>query len=323
MRRPIWWITQAVLSVAVLAGGYFAITNARAILDWWQLRSYTPPAEVVRLADATTMQGQGRDLFYISDPHVQDREAFNQTCTDAGEQSLVLGCYKSFKIYIYNVGDPRLAGVKEVTAAHEMLHAAYQRLPATEKAALNDQLRVQMNALRDERLQKLIQLYNEQEPGELLNEMHSILGTEYPNLSPELEAHYKRYFAERAKVVAYAQQYEGIFTASKERLAVLDEQLGALKVKIDANNAQLQRTQQELETQMAQMNATQQTDPAAYNQMVPSYNVKVRQFNNLVVTTRQLVNQYNALVQERNSEAAAQNDLFNSLDSTYQPVQSP
>ena len=37
--------------------------------------------------------------------------------------------------YIYNVNDERLNGLKEVTAAHEMLHAAYERLPESDKKA--------------------------------------------------------------------------------------------------------------------------------------------------------------------------------------------
>ena len=47
----------------------------------------------------------------------------------------MLGCYHSNQdgIFLYNVQDARLAGVQQVTAAHEMLHAAYDRLSTKDK----------------------------------------------------------------------------------------------------------------------------------------------------------------------------------------------
>jgi hypothetical protein len=250
----------------------------------------------VQLADNAGMEGRGRELFYMSEPVVEDRQAFNQDCTNQSEESIVLGCYKAQKIYLFNVTDQRLNGVKEVTAAHEMLHAAYERLSGDERKRINALLEPQIQQIADPRLTTLIKLYNKQEPGELYNEMHSILGTEYPNLSPELESYYKQYFSDRQKVVGYSQSYEGVFTA------------------------QLERQQATLEAESQRLNRLQTQSPEQYNREVPPYNDKVRAFNALVTETKELVAQYNALVEKHNQEAAAQNDLFQSLDSRYQAV---
>ena len=50
----------------------------------------------------------------------------------------MLGCYILNKgIYVYDITDDRLAGVRQVTTAHEMLHAAYDRLSVKERAQVD------------------------------------------------------------------------------------------------------------------------------------------------------------------------------------------
>ena len=320
MRKHAWLLTNLVICAAMVAAGYGVVVYRQNILDWWTLRGYTPPANIAQIADQVTMAGRGRDLFYVSRPQIEDSEAFNQHCSHTGEKTVILGCYTGQKIYVYNVTDPRLEGVKQVTAAHEMLHAAYERLDAGTKANVNAMLEAQLPKVTDERLKGLIDIYNKSEPGELLNEMHSILGTEYSNLSPELEIYYKQYFGDRSKVVIYATTYQAAFTASQAKITQLAMQLEALKKQIDANTDELNRQKAELDAQGEQLNSLRSSDPAAYNRAVPAYNTKARAYNSLVVATRALIEQYNVLVIDHNNEAAAQNGLYHSLDSHYQTV---
>lgn len=319
-RRVIGIAAQLVIVAAILAGAYWAFLNRQGLIDWFKLMNYRPSANIVALADATTMVGEGRNMFYVSNPQVQPADTFNTSCSNTGEQSIVLGCYVRQQIFVYNVTDTRLNGVKEVTAAHEMLHAAYERMGVNEKIKVNGWLQAQLEKISDPRLHELISLYNAQEPGELLNEMHSILGTEYGNLSPELEQYYKKYFSDRSKVVAMAAGYESVFSQSKTLIASYDTQLSTLKTSIDANYAQLDARKSQLESEANQLEAVRTSDPEAYNQAVPIYNSHVRTFNNLVAETRDLIAKYNDLVSRRNSEVVAQTDLYHSLDSTYQVV---
>lgn len=321
-KRLIIGISGAVFQLSLIGLAVLAVLHRQDIIDWWRLQNFHPQADIIQLADEDTMIGRGRDLFYASRPEIDDRVIFNQECVGTGEKSLVLGCYKAQKIYVYNVADRQLDGVKEVTAAHEMLHAAYERLSSSEKNQVNAMLDPIIKNMTDQRILGLIQLYNAQEPGELYNEMHSVLATEYRDLSPELEQYYKKYFTDRGKIVSFSEHYEAVFSASKARIADMDARLAGLKAKIDLANDQLAAQEQSLSQAASQLNELRAADNIeAYNAGVPPYNAQVRQFNNLVASTRALITEYNSLVDQRNKEAASQNSLYQSLDSRYQPIQ--
>jgi len=309
------------MSLAVLAGAAWVIANRQEVVDQVRLLTYTPTAEARQLADNDQLQDHGRKLLYVSEPAVQDRAAFNKSCT-SNEKTIVLGCYKSQRIYLYNITDARFSGVKEVTAAHEMLHAAYERMSDAERRDVDAMLKPIVEGMTDKRILELIDLYNKSEPGELYNEMHSILGTEYGTLTPELETYYQKYFKNRKVVVGFASQYQAIFTESKNKIDDYDRQLGELKPRIESNNAALQNAQSELQAEndrLAQYRAKGQIEQ--YNQGVSPYNAKVAAFNALIEETRRLVEQYNSMVEERNNQVAAQDDLYQSIDSNYQTVQ--
>src|SRR5487761_1471364 len=125
-----------ILLVTLLLFSMLAIAERQNIDDLLALRNYTPPTQIVRLADVTTMNAYTRKVFYVNHPAILDKASFNQQCPDnAGESSVVLGCYHSGQkgIFLLNVTDPRLNGVEQVTAAHEVLHAVYARLSSRER----------------------------------------------------------------------------------------------------------------------------------------------------------------------------------------------
>lgn len=319
MRKHAWLITNFALLLATVGLGFFVVTYRQDIQDWWALRSYQVPADVKQLADETGMHGFGRDIFYVSQPVVEDSTAFNMHCERTGEKT-VLGCYVKQRIYIFNITDPRVYGVKQSTAAHEMLHAAYERLDESEKQKVNAMIEAELPLITDERLKTLIKSYEESEPGIRLNELHSILGTEQSRLSPELEIYYAQYFSDRSKVVTLANAYLGTFEVSRAKIAQLQGQLAALKIQIEANSTVLTTEKAAIDAEVARLNALRTSDVAAYNQAVPPYNARAKAYNQLVIATRALIDQYNALVVEHNSEAAAQNSIYNSLDSHHQTV---
>src|SRR5665213_1897181 len=120
-------ILKTTIMAAFLAVIFVSFTHLQDISDWFKLRNYTPPASVKAFAVADTMTPYAIHMFYINHPAVESNvSAFRAKCAIA-EQTIVLGCYRGLEqgIEIYNVKDPRLNGVQQVTAAHEMLHAAY------------------------------------------------------------------------------------------------------------------------------------------------------------------------------------------------------
>ncbi len=307
---------------AVTMAAVWGYTNWQYVKD--QYVAYRTPleAESLTLLPKLDLTDKGRFLFKASRPEVLNAFRFNTACSSVTrEQSIVLGCYTRQRFYVYNVTDERLAGVKEVTAAHELLHAVYERLSSKEKNALNQQLRTAAASIQDERFNATIEQYKRTEPGQVENELHSILGTEIAVLPEPLESHYRIYFNDRAKIVTYAKQYAETFQAVEQKIKAYDTQLQSLVTQKDQLELQLSEQQRSIEREKAkldQLKSGNQVDE--YNQTVPLYNQLVRNFNADVGTLKQIVEDYNEIVAKRNALAATQNELVKELDSTYQQI---
>lgn len=303
------------LLLLVLAGG--GLFFRQDISDHLRLRGYTPPAEVARLADNTTMQQSSRRLFYIQHPEVAASDVFNEHCRE-NEHTIVLGCYVpgQRRIFLLAVNDERLEGVKEVTAAHELLHAAYERLSSRERDRVNRLLDEAFTQVTDTRIRETVALYRKQNPAIVPNELHSILGTEVRRLPAELEEYYQRYFTDRSRIVGYSEQYESAFTERRNAVRTFDAQLSSLKDQIDKLSRELRQADEALRAEREEMNrlrANGQTEQ--YNAIVPGYNARVNRYNADIDRLDRLVSDYNELVQERNAMAAEEAELIEAIDS--------
>lgn len=185
-------LIDLIILLIVLVIGYFAVKNAIAIGDWLFFRSYTPSAEVEKIATDAGMSEEGRKLFYRLDPQFVDRKTINEECgTDA------LGCTVGKNIYILNDFTPRQYNRSIVTAAHEMLHVAWSRLGDNEIMALKADLDEQIKLIDTDLLKKFRSFQGD----DYYNEAHSYIGTEQPELTPDLQSHYEKYFDDRPKVI--------------------------------------------------------------------------------------------------------------------------
>ncbi|HEX5395452.1 MAG TPA: hypothetical protein VFW52_03835 [Candidatus Saccharimonadales bacterium] len=307
--------------LAVIGLLIFGIFNMQAIEDWLRLRNYSPPPPIANLAKADTMTSKAAHVFYVTHPElINDSKSFRQSCPGF-EQTIVLGCYHSgysSSIYIYNVQDNRLDGVVEVTAAHEMLHAAYDRLGVKEKQHIDSLLiDYYANDLSDQRIQDTIESYKKSEPNEVLNEMHSIFGTEVNHLPKELETYYSRYFSDRSKVADYADNYAGEFSSRSQKIKDYERQLADLKTTIENRESQLdsQLAQIQAERQrMDQLRASNQS--AEYNAAVPGFNKLVNDYNAGVEELKSDISRYNDLVAAHNALAEELSGLYQSLDTS-------
>ena len=306
------------LSLIVLAGLLAALWQRQAIIDWWRLRGYNPPPAIAALAADTAMTDQARRIFYVNHPELlADQTRFRQNCPVA-EQTIILGCYQSpqLGIYIYDVSDSRLEGVEQVTAAHEMLHAQYERLGNDERQSVDRALVTFYDSgAAGERIKKTIDLYRQTEPNDVVNEMHSIFGTEIASLPADLENYYKRYFADRTKVVSFSARYEAEFTSRSEQIAEMDRQLTELKDQIESRENSLTSQLAELEAESAKLDFYRGTsDTEAFNSLVPGYNAKVKTYNSGVNQLKSDIEKYNQLVIERNTLAVELKGLEQSID---------
>lgn len=315
-------LPRLITSLILLTLPFVIFLQRWNIYDSWRLNGYNPDAQVVQLATDTVLTEKGKHLFYVYHPELEDKDTFRQNCTSA-EQTIVLGCFIEFKgIFLQNITDERLTGVQQVTAAHEMLHAGYERLSPSEKQRIDKLLNDTFAKINDERLNKTVEDYKKS-GADITNELHSILPTEHRELSPELEQYYKQYFSNRLKVVEYSERYEAAFTSRKNQVAAYDQQLADIKRNIDANNAQLETKQQELQARQRELDRLlAQHKNEEYNSAVPGYNSLVQSYNYQVNVVRGLIDTYNALVNKRNAIALEEGELVKAIDSRPSTVQS-
>ena len=309
-------VTKLLFPLVLAALLLIAFFSRDSIYDWWRLRGYSAPKAISHLATHDTMTASAKHIYYVNHPQlVTDKTTFRADCVQT-EQTIVLGCYRPLErgIYIFNVTDSRLSGVEEVTAAHEMLHAAYDRLSPSDKTRVDGWLNdYYHNDLKDQRILKTIASYKKTEPKDIVNEMHSIFGTEVKNLPANLENYYKRYFTDREKVVSYSNQYQAAFTSRENQAKALYDQLQTLANQIQTMENGLTTTRTSLDADRGSIGSQAEAD--AFNKRVRDYNSQVSQLDSMVSQYNTLRDQYNALVVQEQS-------LIKSIDTrSVQPAQ--
>ncbi len=225
-RSLFWKVVSVTFSAALIVSAAWLILNRQFVYDQLSVWSYTPSSAIQTIDTRVTFTEKGSFLFYATQPIVASQEEFNKSCPRQEVGSPILGCYTGDgKIYIYDITNEKLDGMEEVTAAHEMLHAVWQRLSQADKDRLSTQLKAVYATIDDEELHSRMDYYERTEPGEAMNELHSILGTEQAQLSPELEAHYAQYFDRKAVLTLYNDynsQYKQLTSRADELYAVMD-----------------------------------------------------------------------------------------------------
>lgn len=197
--------------------------------------SFTAPAEacrsmsnpqVAQFATSAAMTTEGVGLLYDAEPSLLSKSELQSKCQGSTHsESQFAGCYGGAKIYILDIDQPQIASEMGVTAAHEMLHAAYAGLSENERKALNPELEAQVKALHNQDLEDRLAKYD---PEVRVDETHSLLGTEFAKLSEPLEKHYQQYFSNRQRVVESHQRYEKLLNDLNDEITRLEAQLDFL-----------------------------------------------------------------------------------------------
>lgn len=313
------------IASALLA--WWLVANRQAVLDQIALLNYHPSSDVVAIADRTTMSDTARKTFYASRPELDDAATFNTACGKSEQGSAVLGCYTGFKIYIYNVADQQLDGIHEVTAAHEMLHAEYQRMSGSEKQSVNALLEQEYAKLsKDAAFADRMALYARTEPGERDNELHSIIGTEVGSVSPQLERHYAQYFTNRHAVVALHDKYASVFTQLQLQASQLSAQMDNLSAEIKSQSAMYEQQSAQLNADIAAFNQRASGGEFASNAQFSTERAelvgRVSRLNSLRAVINGLINRYNETAKTYNSIATQTEQLNQSINSNLAPAPS-
>ncbi len=306
-------------SLVLLAVTIVVYTQRQDISDWIVLRDYVPAGEIEKLATDSNFSALGKKLFYVHDPDLLGKESFFGKCQE-DEKSSVLGCYYSGnKIYLLKVIEEKLEGIEEVTASHEMLHAAYDRLGEAEKLKINKLLDDVYRTLpEDSHAKKDIATYDESDKNVFYNELHSIIGTEVRVLPAELEQYYILYFVNRSSVVGFAEKYAAEFDRLQNSILDIDTRLNTLKTDLDQSKTNLEFLYAAIEEE-GRMLDSKSNDPSAFNAALPSYNNKVIEYRSLSNEYNRKVETYNSLIEERKAIAIENNELYDAID-TRLPV---
>lgn len=295
------------------------------IIDQITVWQYQPTAEVGGLVDRAGMNSNGKFYYLASQPKLDSSSDFNSECDRVENVTSILGCYSNSRIFVYDVTDPQLDGIREVTATHETLHAIYDRMSDDEKQQIDALIEVEYKKLsKDKDFADLLSYYARAEPGQRDNELHSIIGTEVAVLDPKLEDHYDQYFSNRQKVVELNAKYSSVFKSLKSQADALSAKLDTLSAYITTKSAEYNSDVQTINNDIAAFNIRAAngnfTSQAQFNSQRAALTQQVTDLQALRASIDDSISQYQTMLTEYNSLAAQSKKLYSIIDSTLAPA---
>jgi len=324
--RILGFVVVGVLIVMAIAVWREPLRWRLAAQDFFVLANHQPTPQEQRWGDELALTDEAKDIMYAAHPELVENKSFGDVCPTK-EETNVLGCYlTTSKIYVLDVEQASIEAVETVTLAHEILHAAWDRLPNADKQQLEQELLNYYRSADDDQLTKLISGYRRSAPtgqadAVTATELHSILATEYSDLSQELEQHYANYFNDREAVVKTYRSYEDQFESRQQRAEKLSSQLEQLQSDIEQKGELIDRQisrNDELIAQIDQLRGEGRVEES--NQLVPVQNQLVDQINANITELNQQIDRFNSLRTSYEQVSVELNQLFDSLN-TREPLQ--
>jgi len=271
IRTRLWRAFIALMALSAIAlqgalawGVSWAVTNQQWISDRAIARQFVPDQALQHYVTDASLTAEGEVYLYASLPQIVPAGEFDRYCSRDEPGIGVLGCYRlgEKRIYLYDVTDERLEAMEPVIAAHEMLHAAWDRFSQEEKDALGLLLEEALAALpSDHPMYERIANYEAHDVTSRIPELYSLMGTEVESLPAALEAHYSRFIADRQAVVALAKQVYDIFDNFGAEVQHIVDDLSDRSDIIDA------------------LKATYESDAAILGADISVYNDRVARYN--------------------------------------------
>lgn len=317
-------IIALLISGAIIVASAWVFLNRQQVLDAINVWTYHPSSDIAAIEQRAGMTSKGEFTFYATKPEISDASSFNKECPRQEVGNPILGCYTtSDRIYIYNLTDAQLDGMKEVTATHEMLHAIWQRTSDSDKQHLTTLINDAYQKLNDPELKARMDYYQRTEPGEFTNELHSILGTEIPNLGPDLEAYYGQYF-NRSEVLALHDKYNSFYTGLTTQASDLYTKMQSLGASIDSRSTAYNQDAAALSADISSFNNRANSGDFSSRSQFESERAALISRSNQLEAERESINNdittYNQYYNQYQQIAAQIQTLNNSMDS-YQSLQ--
>ncbi len=299
-----------------------AIIAAAVALNWTFFRdfylgkTYQPSSEMASIRDSLNLTGRGEFIFNASRPVLNNEDDFNINCQSFDNEEAILGCYYDLNIYIYNITETRLAGIRELTAAHELLHAVYDRMSIAERDNYREALE---KVYRENRatLKEEIEAYDSDEQ---LEEIYVRSGTEIKNLPEILEKHFADIFKNQDHIVDFYNSYIKVFRQIEEELDTLKTEMDNINAQIETKTAEYESRVDSLNSEIMRFNNCANTEgcfssnyvfTARRNQLV----AEQTNLNNLYDEIDHLIDEYNSKVEKYNANVLENENLQNIINS--------
>ena len=320
-------LSNVIICALLLSLSYLIIVNRQYIVDQIMVWQFISTSQLDNLVERSGMNDYGKFLYHASHPNLDATQTFNDECDRVENTTSILGCFKNNRIYIYDISDPQLDGIREVTATHETLHAAYDRLSTSEQSKVNVLLEAEYSKLAgDKTYTDRMAFYARTEPGERDNELHSVIGTEIADISPELETYYNKYFSNRQKVVALNTKYSSIFIDLKNKANELATQLSSLSTSINSRTEEYNSDAQVLNNDIASFKSKAASggfkSTSQFNSELAVLSSRVTTANELRDSINNDKATFDSILKEYNSIATESKTLYNTIDSTLAPATS-
>lgn len=263
--------------------------------------SYHPSDAMVEIKDDLELTSKGSRIFNAVLPELKEKDEFNQICRDEESENAILGCYRGDRVYIYNILSDELIGIREVTAAHELLHAVYHRMSADEKREIRDAL-LSVYEKNRELFEGELEIYADDKKEE---ELYVRIGTEIAELPEILERHYGAIFGNQDKIAGYYQGYIAVLREIEKKLEELLEKAQVLDANIASKTSQYETEVAALNSEILEFNNCATTlncfsSVAAANNRHSELTSKRDAVLALYDEISRLVDEYNGLVAEYN-----------------------
>ena len=308
--------------LVLLAVAVGVVLNRQWLYDFYRVQTYQPSSEMSQIRESLDLTERGEFLFNASQPVLNGSDEFNAHCQSGDTEIAILGCYTGGNIYIYNITEAELDGIRELTTAHELLHVVFARMTSEEKASLKPLLE-QVYQNNQEILEEDLNTYDESERFE---ELYVRAGTEVAALPEALEKHYAEVFEDQDKVVAFYNDYNGVFRALKAELDSLAAEMEALNVEIAEKTAEYEDRFSQLNANVVSFNscaevagcfATEAEFYARRDVLVAEQEALESLYNEL----NGLINTYNAKVEVYNADVLQSQKLNTMINSNSKPAE--
>ena len=316
-KKAVWGVVGVLLAIVVV----IVALNRQWVNDFARGLSYQPVGDMEQIMKDLDLTGRGEFLFKASRPELSSQDDFNAMCRTAmDEEMAVLGCYVGDNIYVYNIESEELDGIRELTTAHELLHAVWARMSDSEKRALNTDLE-QVLEKNHEVLGEELDAYDAVERQE---ELFVRAGTEVASLPVGLEKVYGEVFSDQDKVVGFYNKYIQVFRAMEAEMDELAAKMQAIQSEIDSLTGEYERRIDLLDGEITSFNICAETAGcfASGGEFYSRRAVLVGEQAALEEMYNQingLVDQYNGLVEKYNADVTRTEKLNRVMNSSSKP----